>query len=308
MSRVSVIIPSYNCAAYIVQTLDSILAQDYQDFEVIVVDDGSTDATRSIVAGYAPRVRLIEQTNGGVCKARNRGIREASGDFVCLLDHDDYWFPDKLRVQVELLDSHPEVGVAYSAYLVWRQDSHGVFPSPHQLSSQSAPSIDASFSGWVYHLLLLDCMMLTSTSMFRREVFERCGAFDESLPFGEDWELWLRVSREYQFMKLRNVTTLYRQHPAQGNRIPRPIDYRAKLLLDAIAQWGFCSPDGKCQSPQRFYRQLGIYHAEFGLRQLKANNLKLAFRSFFLAWRADPLTVKYLGYIPSALMGWRPSW
>lgn len=308
MPRVSVIIPSYNCAEYIAETLDGILAQDFQDFETIVVDDGSTDATRSIVAAYAPRVRLIEQTNGGVCKARNRGIREASGEFVCLLDHDDYWYPDKLRLQVDLLDRHPDVGVVYSAYLYWYRDNHGRFPAPQQMSVREASAIDADFSGWIYHLLLLDCWMLTSTSMFRREVFARCGVFDESLPYGEDWELWLRLSREYRFLKLRNVTTLYRQHPSQGNRIPRPVDHRTQLLIDAVARWGFCSPDGQCQSPRRFYRQLALFHAEFGYAQLKANNLRLAFRSFFLAWRADPLTVKYLGYIPAALLGWRPSW
>src|SRR5688572_3231285 len=93
---VSVIIPSYNCEAYIAETLGSVVGQTFGDLEIIVVDDGSTDRTREIVASFEPRVRLLTQKNNGVCAARNYGIREAQGQYVCLMDHDDYWLPDKL--------------------------------------------------------------------------------------------------------------------------------------------------------------------------------------------------------------------
>jgi glycosyltransferase involved in cell wall biosynthesis len=308
MPRISVIIPTYNCAGYVAETLDSILAQTFQDIEVIVVDDGSTDSTRAIVAGYAPRVQLIEQENGGVCRARNRGIAAARGNFICLMDHDDYWYPDKLQLQLELFERQPDVGVVYGSYRHWYRNQEGTFPSPQEYAKQEAGAIDEEYSGWIYHLLLLDCVMLTSTSMFRREVFDRCGVFDESLPYSEDWDLWLRLSREYQFLKLHNLTTLYRQHPKQENRVNRPIDYRTRLLLDAVGRWGLCSPDGKCQSLRVFKRQIARFHAEFGFAHLKDNNLKTAFKSFLSAWLADPLKVKYLGYIPGALLGWRPSW
>src|SRR5688572_25071133 len=101
MPRVAVIIPSYNCQRYIAYTIDSVLNQTLNDLELIVVDDGSTDRTQEIIASYGSPVRLIAQANAGVCAARNRGIREATSDFICLLDHDDYWFPDKLARQVE---------------------------------------------------------------------------------------------------------------------------------------------------------------------------------------------------------------
>ena len=104
MSRkISIIVPTYNVERYIRQTLDAMLAQTFQDFELIVVDDGSTDQTREIVRSYAPRVRLIEQSNQGVCAARNRGLRESTGEFVCFSDHDDFWFPEKLARQLEEL-------------------------------------------------------------------------------------------------------------------------------------------------------------------------------------------------------------
>src|SRR5690242_9974943 len=95
---VSVIIPSYNCELYIAETLESILDQTFKDTEIIVVDDGSTDKTQQIVTSYGMPVRLVTQTNAGVCAARNRGIQEAAGQYVCLMDHDDYWLPDKLAL------------------------------------------------------------------------------------------------------------------------------------------------------------------------------------------------------------------
>ena len=91
---VSVIIPSYNCEAYIAETIGSVLDQTFRDLELIVVDDGSTDGTREIVASYGAPVRLLTQKNAGVCAARNYGIREALGQYICLMDHDDYWFPN----------------------------------------------------------------------------------------------------------------------------------------------------------------------------------------------------------------------
>lgn len=308
MARVSVIIPSYNCESFLAQTLDSVFAQDINDLELIVVDDGSTDATRSIAASYSPRVKLIEQENAGVCVARNRGIQAASGDYICLMDHDDYWFPNKLSLQLAQFGQNPDVGVVYSAFSLWLPDASGTFPAPDQLVEKDVDGVDEEYSGWIYHLFLLDCWMLTSTAMFRREVFERCGVFDPSLPYSEDWDLWLRISLEYPFMKLRNATTLYRQHPKQGNRLSRPIDYRTELLRTAVARWGLCSPDGRCLSRHKFNQQLAYYHAGFGFGHLNSGNRKVAIASFLKAWITDPRKLKYLAYILATLFGWKPKW
>ena len=309
MPKVSVIIPSYNCERYIAETIGSVLNQSLKDLELIVVDDGSIDRTREIISSYGPPVRLIAQANAGVCAARNRGIREATGDFICLLDHDDCWFADKLARQVEEFQAHPEAGVVYSSFICWHAGADGHFPDPGSFDLTSYPDdIDPDLSGWIYHQFLLDCWMLTSTAMFRAEVFQQSGVFDESLPYSEDWELWLRIAREYPINRLRRPTTLYRQHVQQGNRIVRDVDYRTVLLTQTEKKWGLCSRDGRCVPRRQFRAQLAAYHSGFAFHHLRAGTQRIAIFAFMKAWFCSPLKLKYFAYIPAALLGWRPKW
>jgi len=309
MPTISVIIPSYNCEAYIAGTIESVLKQTFKDIELIVVDDGSTDRTQEIVTSYGRPVRLVTQENAGVCAARNRGIAEAKGQFICLMDHDDYWFPWKLERQFRELQAQPAVGMVYSGFIRWYASADGVFPDPTSFDLTVYPDdIDPDFSGWIYHQFLLDCPVLTSTTLFRAEVFQTCGTFDQSLPYSEDWELFLRVSREYPFLKLRRPTTLYRQHPLQGSRMVRDIDYRTVLLAGAAEKWGLCSRDGRRVSREQFNHNIARYHAEFALGHVRGGKLNTAIRSLLKAWRAHPTRLKYLAYIPAALLGWKPSW
>lgn len=307
--RVSVIIPTHDGQRHIAETLDSVLAQTYRDFEVIVVDDGSRDRTRDIVAGYGAPVRLVVQPNAGVCAARNRGLREARGALICLLDHDDYWFPDKLATQVACMERHADVGVVFAAFLPWHAGADGRFPQPDGFVRAEQPdAVDARFSGWIYHEFLLDCWMLTSTAMFRAEVFERCGGFDEKLPFSEDWELWLRIARVYPFIMLRRANTLYRQHVGQGNRVLRMRDYRSELLERSARDWGLCSADGRCVDARLFQRTLARYRTEFALHHVGAGDARLARRALVQAWRAYPRDLRPLVYFLASLAGWRPRW
>lgn len=309
MPKVSVIIPSFNCELYIAETINSVLNQSHKNIELIVVDDGSTDRTREIVASFGAPVRLITQPNSGRCAARNQGIREASGEFICLLDHDDYWFSDKLALQLAEFRRHPEAGGIYSSYILWYEYGDGCFPLPDSFDVSASPDgIDADLSGWIYHKFLIDIYMLTSTAMFRAAVFEKCGVYDESLPYSEDWELWLRIVREYPLIKLLRPTTLYRQHPQQGNRVIRDIDYRTRLLSRTAKKWGLCSRDGRCITHRQFRGQLARYHTAFALGHLQYGKRKIAIRSFIKAWLACPLNPKSLAYIPAVLLGWKPKY
>jgi GT2 family glycosyltransferase len=225
------------------------------------------------------------------------------------MDHDDYWFPDKLELQMEAMSRHPDAGVVYSTFSWWFADTDGTFPRPEVYIEEPCPQgIDEDFSGWIYHLLLRDCWVLTSAALIRAEVFKRCGMFDESLPYSEDWDLWLRISRIYPFIKLKKSLTLYRQHVQQGNRVAREIDYRTELLTRAATKWGLCSPDGRCIAGPEFRRIISRYHRDFGIRHLSCGNLRIANRSFIKSWLTSPANLKSLAYIPAGFLGWRPKW
>ncbi len=116
MPAVSVIIPTYNSAHFVVEAVESVLAQTWQDLEIVVIDDGSTDETAAVMTRFGPPVRYIQQRNGGVAVARNKGIRESSGKYIAFLDADDTWLPEKLEKQIELLEKDQDARACYSAY------------------------------------------------------------------------------------------------------------------------------------------------------------------------------------------------
>jgi hypothetical protein len=305
---VSIIIPTYNCERYIEGTLRSVLGQSHRPIEVLVVDDGSTDRTPEIVAAHGEPVRLIRQANHGVCVARNHGFQQSKGALVCFLDHDDHWFDWKLACQVEAFERDQQLGVAFTDFQLWFPEN-GAFPDPARLApaSQPAPDVDAEFTGYIYHQFLLDCFALTSTVMMRREVFAASGGFDPALPYSEDWDLWLRLAREHRFIKHARVSTLYRQHPEQGNRKLRQVDYRTELLEHARQRWGLASADGRSVELAAFRHNLARYHSQFALHQLLHGQRRAGARSMFRAWLNHPARGKYLAVAAAALMGWKPN-
>jgi glycosyltransferase involved in cell wall biosynthesis len=303
MTDISVVIPSYNSEKYIEETIQSVLKQTLTNIEIIVIDDGSTDRSADIVKSYTPLVRLIQQTNAGVSFARNRGIQEARGQYICFIDSDDYWLPDKLEKQLNAFHNHPETGAVFSDFIRWNEGELNTFPSVDDLDlSAHQEGIDPNFSGWIFHLFLLDCWMLTSSAMIRKEVFLKCGLFNTNLPCGEDWDLWLRISREYPFIKLREPTTLYRQHKEQTTSRVRDIDYRTTILTQAAQRWGLCSRDGRCISQREFLNQLSKYHAIFARTHEERGRLPIAIRSYFNAWLCSKANILYLLNIPLAII------
>jgi glycosyltransferase involved in cell wall biosynthesis len=189
---VSVVIPTYNRANILPRALESALAQTYDHLEVLVVDDGSTDNTAELVAQYAEldnRVRYLRQPqNAGVSAARNRGLREARGDFVAFLDSDDEWFPAKLEGQVERFGQVGEnVGLIYCGVeTIEGEGDSWTFRPEHR--------------GDVYeHLLLKNVIHTGSGVIIRRNVTRSAGFFDEEIPAIEDYEYWLRIARYYEF-------------------------------------------------------------------------------------------------------------
>lgn len=254
---VSVIVPTFNCAQFLPEALDSILVQHYANLEIIVVDDGSRDSSADIAEGYGPPVRVIRQKNQGPAAARNRAAREAKGTYLAFLDGDDLWLPGKLKAQVEYLLAHPEAGIVYASFKRWRMNEAGGYPSKETvITSMQDGGIDENCSGWIYHKLLLDSMIHIITAMIPRTLFETLGGFDESLRVGEDYDFWLRASRLVQAHKLTRDVALYRVNPASTTHIPRPICNEWIVLDRAVQKYGLASPDGTTISQTKMQARL----------------------------------------------------
>ena len=304
---VSIVIPSYNCERYIRQTLQGIVAQTVSDWEVIVVDDGSTDATVAIASTIDPRVRVVQQANAGVCVARNRGYAESAGSYLCFMDHDDYWFAEKLERQLGWMQRMPELGVVYSTCIRWHA-AGGVFPPPESLRPASdEDTLDAEFTGWVYHQFMRDSCALTSSALIRREALEKCGLFDVDLAYSEDWDLFLRISRHYRFAQMHWPSTLYRQHLNQGSRVARPRDFRSDLLLRAEKDWGLIGPDDKAIDRAEFQQLVARYRMEYGRQHLASGDRRVGVLALIDAWWRHPAKLRYLGLALAGAAGWTPA-
>jgi glycosyltransferase involved in cell wall biosynthesis len=191
--RFSVVVAAYNAARTVGSAIRSVLAQTRQDFEVIVVDDGSTDGTAGRVAGFSDeRIRVVTQPNQGPSAARNTGVGAAGGTYVSMLDADDLWLPEYLEVMGGALDADPGAAFAYTDAWVL-DDETGKVRRDSAMSYQRPPATvpDAR----AFYLLLLETNFVYTSVTARRAVLEAVGGYDETLRTGEDWDLWLRIAR-----------------------------------------------------------------------------------------------------------------
>ena len=204
MPKVTVVIPAYNAMTYLPATLESVLQQTFTDFEVLIINDGSTDGIAAWAAEIADaRVKLISQENQGLPGARNTGITAAQGEYVAFLDADDLWAPTKLEQQVDCLDSKPDVGLVYTWTLLVDQQgkSTGTVTAAH-------------IEGNVWEKLLLgDVVGSGSSATIRRSCFEKVGLFDTELSSIEDCDMWVRIAAHYPLAVIKEVLVYYRQHP-----------------------------------------------------------------------------------------------
>lgn len=202
--KVSVIIPAYNASSFIGQAIDSILGQTYQDIEIIVVDDGSADATKDIVAQYGDRVTYIYQENQGHAISRNVGMKNSMGEYCAFLDADDQWLPEKIERQVKVLNERPEVGIVHCD--IKKVDADGNFIPKYKENEKYK-------TGDIFpYLLTRKGHIATSSAIFRRECVEKLGGFDETVrEFGsEDREFWLRICKHYKVVHVEDPLVVYR--------------------------------------------------------------------------------------------------
>ena len=187
-SKVSVVVPTYNRAYRLEETLRSVVNQTYQDFELIVVDDGSTDDTSKVMQSFPGAQYIFMEENSGVSSARNKGLAHAKGRYICFLDSDDLWDEKKLQVQVQWMEENPDCQVCYTDE-VWIRGGVRVNPmNKHR-----------KYSGDIFRYCLPLCIVSPSSAMLRGVIFDDIGNFDESLPVCEDYDLWLRIAMKYTF-------------------------------------------------------------------------------------------------------------
>ncbi len=219
--RISVIIPLYNKGPFIARALDSILKQTNQNFEIIVVDDGSTDSGPNIVRTFSdPRIRLIQQENGGVSVARNRGIETAKADLIAFLDADDEWLPDHLSILLELREKYPEAGLFATKFIIKEKSGQLKEMKNHLLSIKHG---DGLINRYFLVAALSEPLIVSAVGILRKKLIE-FGGFPENVQYGEDMLLWGRIALQYPIAYSCRIGAIY--HQDYNNGISQNLEYQ----------------------------------------------------------------------------------
>jgi len=224
---VSVVVPAYNAAPFIGAALDSALAQTYRPIEILVADDGSTDATAEVVKGYGPPVRYLREENKGPAGARNLGLRHAQGEFIAFLDADDLWHPRKLELQVPQLLKRPTVGLCAcwlegfrdAAEVRWKDLNGEVVAEPV-----------------THRQIVLRNQFSTPTILARAEAVRQAGSFDETLFGPEDWDFWRRIMQHWEAVRLKVVLAAFRVRDVSvSSNAARMLENNLRVLRKTFA-------------------------------------------------------------------------
>ncbi len=297
---ISVIVPTYNCGKFLVEGIRSILDQDYPQKEILVVDDGSTDDTQAVLQQFGDAIKVFRQENAGAAVARNTGLQHAKGEYIAFLDADDLWLPGKLTAQVSYLETHPQVGMVYANWLVWVDDSKGVYAPVSSLSStQDSCLIDQAQSGWVYTRLLFDSIIHTITVLVRKAVVQQVGIFDAFLRNGQDYDYWIRASRITEIHKLATPYAVYRLHGENNTTKPKTVNYEYEVVKRAVDRWGLSGPDGSAADLQLLRQRMAKLCFDFGYLHYWKGNKTIAHQSFKEGLRHWPFAAK--GWIYAGL-------
>ncbi len=262
---VSVVIPAYNAAAFIERALQSVLAQTWRSFEILVIDDGSTDATASLVQAMNGPIRYVHQDNAGASAARNRGIAESRGEFIAFLDSDDEWMPERLEKTIRPLMADPSLGWTWSK--AWR-----IFPDGRREISQER-NVSVRLAWGLYPPPYAH----TPNTLFRRDIFRTCGDFDISFTNYEDHDLYLRVSERYPGRLIDEALVLIHDRP---DSLSRRLGTAEKA--DAIFRLS-CKTLGRLARPYNFHQVMAHGFIERGIQFFENGAVWPARRCFTVA-------------------------
>jgi glycosyltransferase involved in cell wall biosynthesis len=220
---ISVIIPTFNRSYCLAGTLDSVLGQSFKNYEIIVVDDGSTDATPQLLDQYAGRLTCLKTAHAGPSAARNAGIGIARGAYIAFLDSDDLWAPRKLEYQIDFFLQNPAARICQTEE-IWIRN--GVRVNPMKKHKK--------YSGWIFRQCLPLCIVSPSAVMVHRSIFDHVGLFDETMPACEDYDLWLRIAPHYPIYLIDKPLVIKRGgHDDQQSRTVPALD---RLRIQALCK------------------------------------------------------------------------
>jgi glycosyltransferase involved in cell wall biosynthesis len=281
--RVSVIIPTYNHAACVTEAIESALEQTYPPTEILVIDDGSTDETRSVLEPYASRIRYLSQDNRGAGAARNLGIRHATGELLAFLDADDRWMPDKLAVQVARLAARPAAALVHADVLLW-DPPRGIHEPPRRPRRHV-------FDGRCYTTLFWGSGLCVSSVVVRRASLEPVGLFDETIPgaSAQDYDLWWRLAQRFEFTYIDRPLAFYRIRPAHETRTAQRLQDELYVVYKRLrADPGLRALVGRRAVRRRLFR----LWCDLGYLRLDAGELPEARRAFARAIAQRPALLR----------------
>ena len=247
--KISVIIPTFNRKHTLQRAIDSVLAQTFKPYEIIIVDDGSKDGTKEWLLQNYPSVQYIHQPNNGVSSARNKGIQISQGSWIALLDSDDEWMPEKLEYQSRFLEMNRDSSFCHTNE-IWIRNGVRV----NQMKKHK------KYGGDIFKHCLDICRISPSSSIIKKDVFEEVGAFDESLTVCEDYDLWLRVTAKFNILFLDEpLIKKYGGHLDQLSRVPEGIEQYRIRSLEKILSMGSLTETQYRSAKDMLIHKLNIY-------------------------------------------------
>ncbi|MCI5120563.1 MAG: glycosyltransferase [Candidatus Electrothrix sp. AUS4] len=297
---VSVVITCYNYGEYLAGCLESVLSQTYTDYEIIIIDDGSTDNTSDVVKPYCNQYSLIQyikQENAGQANAKNQGIKKARGQFIAFLDADDLWHPKKLEKQMVLF-ADDNVGVVYSRQRFVDEDGKPIQQKKGRVQQTLLPK-----SGKITTALFIDNFVPFSSSVVRSECFKEFEGFDESIAMGIDWDLWLRISTRYHFDYVDEPLLLYRI--GHSGQMSKNILTRQECSDRIMDKFKVDYPEELPASVERQAMAFTFCNRGYFFRH---QNLILSTQYFLQAWLKRPFWIKpYYSLLKNCLFACWPN-
>ena len=247
--KISVVIPTFNRISLVARAIDSVLKQSLNPYEIIVVDDGSDDGTSEMIQNKYKSIKLIQQQNNGVSAARNKGIKHAKGDWIGLLDSDDEWTEKKLENQADRLIKTPEYDFCHTNEIWIRNGVRVNQRKKHE-----------KYGGYIFDKCLDICRISPSSVLFRKNILDHVGWFDDQLPVCEDYDLWLRITAEYRILFIDDPLIIkYGGHDDQLSHGVEGIEFFRIKSLENLLERSELSTDNRILSIQMIIKKYNIY-------------------------------------------------